>query len=83
MLFVPLLFLRRVGLLPTRRVSHLRLWAVGVVLAPLLLVNMGLFALVWNRLGLHRRLGAPRLGLRGCIAVGALLIVVEAAIASI
>jgi hypothetical protein len=83
MLFVPFLFLGRIGLFPKGRVKHPLRWMAGVLVAPLLLINMGLIALVWNRLGLHRRLGAQRLGLRGCIAYGVLLIVVEAAIASI
>jgi hypothetical protein len=83
LLFVPFLFLRRVGLLPKGRVKHPLLWGAGVLGAPLLLINMGLIALVWNRLGLHRRLYAPRLGLRGCVAWGVLLIVLEATIASI
>lgn len=81
------LLLRRVGflkrLMPKGRVKRPLLLAACSLVLPLVAINTALFALAWNRLGLHRKLHARRLGLRGCIAFGVLLIVLEAVVVSI
>jgi hypothetical protein len=64
-------FLRSAFPKPRRR----HLWLLPF--APLLLgaaINAGVIALIWNRLGLHRLLGARSLSPRGCLIAGAILL---------
>ena len=60
-----------------RALSEPRRWHLLLILvAPLvviLTINTGLVALVWNRLGVHRRLHAQPLSFRGCVIAGAIL----------
>jgi hypothetical protein len=87
MILMLVLLVRRVGFLkhpmPKGRLKHPLLLGAGALVLPLVAINTALIALAWNWLGLHRKLHARRLGLRGCIAFGVLLIALEGGVVSI
>jgi hypothetical protein len=85
MILFPLLavVLKRLGFAPNIRVKRPMLVVAGVLVFPAVIINAGLIALAWNRFWLHHKPNARRLGLRGCIAFGVLLLLLEAAIVSI